>query len=486
MSNIVVHDGGGDSQRERFANCPPTLDDLRPNLELLRWLARGSLKQNLRRAIRLWVWLRWLYAAERTMPDPFSFADCRDLFFSASHPKGEQVPDRHDPNCPCDRLTASWLFDAQCGVSETQWQQELQQYEAIPKPDLQKLLNSRLFAVTRRSLSADLQELAKLGWLQYSQQDRPEDGAKHHRHYQRVRQFPAYPGAKQVLKLSATQTSDLLQFLQPDLEAIAQKHAGNIRGIQRFFLHLDYITPPHKVDRVEDLQEELHKLWQQDPVPPLHLTYQSARYQTTITPIVYPVCIYYAQRSVYLCGFNPDLQHQWYNFRLDRIQRCCPLDWTDATIPPALCLSYQRGLLPDPSYIQIELDRAWGFDFYLQPQQMVLRFNRDFHDRYIVDTFRHSTFKAIDWVRVMQLMQQHQDLAQQKTLLQVLKMRSHKDAYYQVCYRDGDTNIRHRLRAWRPHVEVLLPWSLRQEIAQEVQTEVQFYQGERSGSSSDF
>lgn len=33
----------------------------RPHVELLQWLARGSLKQNLLRSIRLWAWLRALY-----------------------------------------------------------------------------------------------------------------------------------------------------------------------------------------------------------------------------------------------------------------------------------------------------------------------------------------------------------------------------------------------------------------------------------------
>lgn len=465
MSNTfvhhLVHDGVGDR--------PSGLDDLRPSLELLRWLARGSLKQNLLRSIRLWVWLRWLYAGDRTLPEPFAFADCRDWFFSGSHPKGEQVPALHDPHCPCAKTTAQWLFAPDAAVTEAEWQQDFQQYEAMPKPDLNRLLNSRLFAVTRRSLAADLQELARLGWLQYSERDRS---------YRRVVQFPAYPGARQLARPTTTQAIDPLQFLQPDLGAIAQNHAGNVRGIQRFFLHLDYIIPSHKLDQVDDWQDNLRQVWEQDPIPPLQLKYQSARQQQTVEPIVYPVCIYYAQRSVYLCGFNPELPHQWYNFRLDRIEQCDRLSWTDAKIPPALSLCYQKGTLPTPFDIQMELDKAWGFDFYLPSRQMVLRFNRDFHDRYVADTFRHATFEAIDRGQVTQLIRQHQDLNQRRSLLQVLKSRPVKDAYYQVCYRDGDTNIRHRLRAWRPHVEVLLPWHLRWEIAQEVETEFEFYHGE--------
>lgn len=456
MSNTVVHDGVADRR--------PVLDDLCPDLEFLRWLTRGSLKQNLLRSLRLWGWLRLLYSGDRSLPDPFTFADCRDSFFSRSHPRGEQVPELHDPACLCAKTTAAWLFDA--GISEVQWRQELLQYEAIAEPDLEKLLNSRLFAVTRRSLTTDLQELAKLGWLQYLEQNR---------HYRWVERLPAYPGTKPLMKLSTTQAIDLLQFLQPDLGAIAQNHAGDVRGVQRFFLHLDYITSLDKLDRVDDWQEVLRQVWGQDWVSPLQLVYQSARQQRTLTTIVYPVCIYYAQRAVYLCGFNPELPHQWYNFRLDRIQQCEMLDWTDAYIPLALSRCYQKGMLPDPTYIQSELDKAWGFDFYLPSQQMVLRFNRDFHDHYIKDTFRHATFEAVERATVKQLIRQFTPAADQKILLQVLKAHPVEDVYYQVCYRDGDTNIRQRLRAWRPHVEVLLPWSLRQEIAQEVWMEFQFY-----------
>lgn len=467
MSNTVIHNRDDDRL--------PSLEALRPDLELLRWLTRGSLKQNLLRAIRLWVWLRLLYGGNQSLPDAFTFADCRHLFFSASHPKGEQIPERHDPDCLCARPTREWLFGTETGLSETEWQQDLQQYEKLPKRDLQKLLDKRLFAVTRRSLSADLQELAKLGWLEYSEQDR---------RYRRVAQFPDYPVAKPLERLTTAPVVDSLQFLQPDLGAIAQNHAANVRGIQRFFLHLDYIIPSDKLDDVDDWQEMLRQVWEQDPIPPLQLIYQSARRQTTFATIVYPVCIYYAQRSVYLCGFNPELEQQWYNFRLDRIQQCYQVDWADAVVPSTLSCCYQKGMLPDPSYVQIELDKAWGFDFYLPLRQMILRFNRNFHDRYIAGTFRHSTFHSIDRSTVTRLIRQHQDPLQHKALMQILELRPKVDRYYQVCYRDGDPNVQHRLRAWRPHVEVLLPWSLRREIAQEVWTELQFYKDEHNVSVS--
>ena len=62
-----------------------------PQPELLQWLARGSLKQNLLRAIRLWVWLHSLYGNKQhrlLLDEPFTFADWRNAFFSANHPRG--------------------------------------------------------------------------------------------------------------------------------------------------------------------------------------------------------------------------------------------------------------------------------------------------------------------------------------------------------------------------------------------------------------
>lgn len=46
-----------------------------PHVSLLQCLARGTLKQNLLRAIRLWVWLSTLYGDRQsyTLEDPFTY-----------------------------------------------------------------------------------------------------------------------------------------------------------------------------------------------------------------------------------------------------------------------------------------------------------------------------------------------------------------------------------------------------------------------------
>lgn len=440
----------------------------RPHVELLQWLARGSLKQNLPRAIRLWAWLHALYGNDKDclqLSEQFTFADWRDAFFSPTHSRGEAVPDLHDPGCACARTTAAWIFNSAVGVPEPEWRQSLQQHDAIPNPTLDELLKRRLFAVTRRSLYGDLQILTKLGWLK-----------RRGKHYHRVHDLPTRPIDKSLepARLSAY----ALNFLHPDLETIAHSHSRQVGGIQRFFLQVDYIIPPSTLDRVDDWQDKLKHLWEQTPVPAVRLTYNSARLGL-FECIVYPVCIYYVQRAVYLCAFgqNPARQGDWYNYRLDRIQQLTPLEWKDSSIPQPLLQRHHQATLPCPDYIEDQMAKAWGFDFYLPSILMLLRFDREFHERYIRDTFRHVTFEPVSYQQAERLIRQRtQQPQQQQALLTVLHSRPPQDAYYCVYYREGDTNVGLRLRAWRPKGEVLLPWELRQSIAKEVETEFQLYQ----------
>lgn len=442
------------------------LKEFRPHIPLLQWLARGSLKQNLLRAIRLWVWLHVLYGEGKDrlpLANPFNFSEWRDGFFSPSHTKGEKVPDLHDSRCACAKTTAEWIFDRAIGVSEVEWRQSLQQHDAIADVTLDDLLQRRLFAVTRRSLYADLQILVELGWLKRRGQ-----------HYYRVQEFPTCPTNQLSESASARASAYALNFLHPDLATIAHSHSQQ-EDTQRFFLHLDLIIPQTALDRVDDWQDKLKHLWEQTSVPPVQLTYNSAKQGYSVECIVYPVCIYYVQRAVYLCAFGqtPERKVSWYNYRLDRIQRMLSLEWTNPGIPQPLLQRYRQENLPSPDYIEVEMAKAWGFDFYLKPQLMLLRFDQEFHDRYIQDTFRHDTFQRVSYRQAEQLIQQH--APQQPELLRLLQSRPHQDAYYQVYYREGDTNVELRLRAWRPKGEVLLPWTLRQSITKEVEEEARLY-----------
>ncbi|MCA1995079.1 MAG: TIGR03985 family CRISPR-associated protein [Coleofasciculus sp. S288] len=445
----------------------------RPHIELLQRLARGSLKQNLPRAIRLWALLITLYGDDNhrlKLGNSFTFAEWRHAFFSSTHPQGETVPPLHDSACACAKTTADWIFDPQIGVPKSEWLRSLSSHDAIPAK-LDELLEQRLFAVTRRSLQADLQILTKLGWLKRDGHD-----------YVRVTNWPTSP----VLG-NATTSKDTavpypcdpygLALLNLDLADIAQSFREPIGGERRFFFEVDYIIHKTNQERVEDWHETLKQLWVQTPTPPIRITYNSAREGAALKCIVYPVCVYYVRRAIYLCAFGqtPTRKGEWYNYRLDRIQQMYPLDWTDEDIPKLLLDRYPHNL-PKPDYIQEQMEQSWGFDFYEPSKLMVLRFERTFHDRYVQGTFRHDTFKPVSYQQAEQLIRQHtpkQD--HQQALLTVLQSRDRSDAYYCVRYRDDDTNVKMRLRAWRPNGEVLLPWELRQKIIEEVKQEAGLY-----------
>lgn len=433
----------------------PVFEDL-PQVELLQWLARGSLKQNLLRAVRLWVWLQSLYGHGRlNLHEPFTYAQWRGAFFSPTHPKNEVNPALHDPACACAKTTADWLFTPQTGLLARDWQQSVQR-QGMDTQGIEACLQKRLFAVTRRSLFADLQILHELNWLTSS-----EGG------YRRVQFFPSRP-----LTVAPVEPLEFFElgFLHPKLEAIAESLAQPVADVQRFYLEVDYIVPSQR--RLERWLEQLKAIWETQPVPPLKLQYQSAKVGVT-TCVVYPVCLYYAQRAVYLCGFGQTpLSGDWYHYRLDKIEQMEPLGWDDAALPRLL--RQRQTTLPTPEYIQSQMREAWGFDFYLPVQLLLLRFEQDFHARYINGTFRHQTFERLSYAQVLQVIKQRPQ-SEREQLLAIVQRRSEQDAYYQVRYRMGDTNVGLRLRAWRPKLEVLLPWKLRQQMAHEVELEQAFY-----------
>jgi CRISPR-associated protein (TIGR03985 family) len=434
-----------------------------PQIELLQWLARGSLKQNLLRSVRLWVWLQSLYGSTPVeLNDPFTYAQWRDAFFSAGHPSGEAVPELHDAACACARTTAEWLFSSsQKGLSATTWQQSLQQHTGIGTNQLQPWMQKRLFGITRRSLFADLQILTELGWLTC-------EGSS----YYRVQVLPNRPLVQEQFVSDRVGLYEL-GFLNPNLETIAQSLSQPIAGVQRFYLEVDYIIGQTQ-RQVERWLEMFRAIWETDQVPPVQLTYRSARFGQ-VDCVIYPVCIYYVQRAIYLCGFGqtPSGGGDWYNYRLDKIEQVTPLNWHDTNLPNGL--KQRQQTLPKPDYISLQMQKAWGFDFYLPAMPMLLRFERTFHDRYIQGTFRHQTFKQLSPSQVKQMIQACGNAEEQQALLTIVQSRSTTDAYYGVMYRAGDTNVELRLRAWRPKVEVLLPWKLRQQIRAEVAQEQVFY-----------
>ena len=458
------------------------------NVPLLQWLVRGPLKQHLPQAVRLWVWLYLLYGAEGSdgepekgaapqrlrLPKTFSYADCRLAFFTASHPGGDQVPRMHDVNCPCQRSLAAWLFADQGPEQESdqgpdqrpdqrldQWQLALRRAGALPDDIEQLLQTCRPFAVTRRTLASDLKRLCELGWLRQQTLG-----------YGRLADWPEYPAGRV--------NRELAFLMQPDLAEIAANLSQQIEGQQRFFVHTGYVVPQAGHDRVGDWQDALRSHWHQIPISPLRLDYWSASRLERCKVVVYPVCIYYYRRGPYLCGWGqvPGQAEimDWRNYRLDRIQGLTAVGWQDGAVPAALRERERRGELPLPEEIELRMSAAWGFDYYQPVRRLLVRFDAEWDERYIRNSLRHGTFERVSYEGARSLVQASLAGEQRRRLLAVLAARCRQDAYYQAMYRHDDPNVRQRLRAWRPHIEVLLPWSLRERFAGEVAKEKEFYE----------
>jgi len=452
------------------------------HVPLLQWLVRGSLKQNLPQAGRLWVWLHLLYG-EQPLPLPhvFTYADCREVLFTETHPKGDQTPANHDPDCLCQKSLAAWLFSPQRSDTSAHWsayrsqatdaiatfQTDLAQAGELPgsaQGKLNDLLHQNApFKVSRRTLSSDLKRLHDLGWLRQK-----EDG------YQKVTDWPDYPRAPAINEAA---------FLHPDLAEIATNLSQGMGEQQRFFVHTDYVVPKDSHDRVGDWQDKLRSLWQttsQQTTPPLRLTYWSASRLERCEIVVYPVCIYYYRRGPYLCGWGQVPGEvallDWRNYRLDKIEAMAPLGWQDEAVPNALKQKHILHQLPHPDEIHERMDQAWGFDYYQSQKELLVRFDAEWNERYIRNSLRHSTFRRVSDSEARSLIQTTLSSAQSAQLLAALSTRPQNSAYYRACYRHNDPNVRQRLRAWRPHIEVVLPWGLRQRFAQEVAAEQQFYQ----------
>jgi CRISPR-associated protein (TIGR03985 family) len=462
-------------------------------------------------AVRLWVILRSLYGSEEdpiyvNIEATFNYSDWRQKFFQdfQSEHSQDKIFSVHHPLCPCAKTIKEWLFTSDSGIEEEQWRASLIQnyflseaeidrlldpvewvfdpnagisesvwrgsfYQRYPLPQqkIDKLLRqvkypererhkNRPFAVSRKTLQKDFKILVELGWLKISDE-----------RYIKKQELP-------ILNIGDRYTNDfeLSQFLNPELAEIVNNFSQRINNTPRFFLHVDYVVSNDARDRIGSWQEQLKQIWEKNPVPPVQIIYDSASLWKEAKRIVYPVCIYYYQRAPYLCAFGETPKSRdeikWYNYRLDRILKLTELSWKDPEIPSSLkqiCLGAKP---PSTDFIQEQLASALGFDFYKEKSLMLLRFDTDFHDRYIQGTIRHDTFKQIDLTRATELVKKNaQTETQRRQLLSVLS-RYREDPYYQLYYRVEDNDVVMRLRAWGSYVEVLLPWQLREKMSKDL------------------
>ncbi|SRR5579883_39739 len=509
--------------------------DYPPSVELLKWLTPGSLKQNLAKALRLWVILRSLYGDEPDevrlqLGEQFTYEQWREQFFTQTkrvshtdkiHHQRDEIPILHDPECRCTKTLQEWLFKSNLSIEKNKWCQSFQQLYPITLDELENLLSSatitqklkktskkslpegRLFAVTGKNLEYDFETLVKLGWLQLQTN---EKGELQRNRFCKVSQFP-------TLAVSASREllieSELYTHLE--LASFHENFSQKINGIQRFFIHVEYIVHEKLSEQVQKIQSQLKSIWEKDLVSVIKLTYRSARrFQDIDNYIVYPVCIYYYQRAPYLFAYgqtplnqNEDKWSQidWYDYRMDRIEDLKELkwidineltsqtklnskkiqelensNWVDIDAPQHFIQKCQGKYPPSPQEVKNKMAEAWGFDFYNPQELLLLRFERYFHSNYIAGTERTELFKEISHTQAKRLIVSAKLTPDNKqSLLSILQSRSESDIYCTVSYRVNDNNVVMRLRAWGPKVEVLLPWDLRSRIAKDLQDTWKLY-----------
>ncbi len=487
----------------------PQFENL-PTVKFLHLLAQGNnLKQQLPKAVRLWVILRSLYGTDTdevklSLGENFTYNQWRDEFFNAenSHTR-DQIPPLHDPECNCAKSLKDWLFDSNLSIAQDEWQKSFLQIYKIKPDALEILLSSgkcpdnkdkkkgykkgkgskpmppqsgepkmpeyRLFGVTGKNLQYDFESLIKLGWLE-------ANTTKSGHEYLKVQSFPEI----NISHDNRTETEKIITSC--DFTEIYDTYREPINGTQRFFMHVDYVVSKEAIDRIGDWQYQLKSIWEKTPVPPIFIEYDSASLGKKGKRLIYPVCLYYFQRAPYLCAFGQRPKNKtdigWYNYRLDRIQNITELDWNNAEIPVEVRQKCENQSI-SPKDIQGEMAEAWGFDFYQDSRVMLLRFDQEFSENYIEESFRHETFQPIKSQRdFTDLLGKYSHIPEAQELLEKIKSNFPNDdyAYYRANYRVGDNNVIMRLRAWGPNVEVLLPQELRDRLKEDSEKTWQIYQ----------
>jgi CRISPR-associated protein (TIGR03985 family) len=478
--------------------------DFSPTVELLQLLARGSLRQNLPKAVRLWVILRSHYGGETDplklqLGETFTYSNWSQKFFTETdqHHKDYTIPRNHDPQCPCAKTISYWLFESDLGVSAREWQQSFLKLYPMPQQDLERLLSAgiipeekkgskqkylpegRLFAVTSKNLQYDFNALVEMGWLRMQKVSQGKS-TRLKTLYSRIEEFPNL--AIDSENISSDLGSDVSNMIPNDLADFFEDFGRKINGEQRFFLDIEYIVHRQLSQQINEIRKQLKEIWHQSQISPIKISYVSARnfqhYQDEGEQyIVYPVCIYYSHRAPYLFAFGQSPRNEskidWYDYRLDRIQSLQKLKWDEVNIT-----NFSWGICQSKTPKQIESLRAqaWGFDFYKPHEVLLLRFDRYFHSRYIEGTEREEIFKQITYKQAQTLIANSDGKAEQKQLIvAAFQARSKSDIYCRVNYRVGDNNAIMRLRAWGPEVEVFLPSHLREIMADDIEKTRSFY-----------
>lgn len=350
------------------------------------------------------------------------------------------------------------------------WQTQIENKYSLDDSIVRDLIHYPVFQVSSKTLNNDFQRLSQL--------QSPYLAAMGYRQGYKKVDLSTRGEKKQTNYINP----DLSNILNAELYGIAEQLTGNIKGVQRFFIHTEYIVKGERQDSVGEAIANLKNIWDRDTVPFIKITYDSASLYKQSTRIVYPICVRYFKRALYLAAYGEDpkkrKQLAYKNYRLDRIM-AIEVVARDAPEVPAK-LKQELFLSPakyHPVYIIESSARALGSDFYRPIATMLLRFPKYYHEAYIEDTLRHETFKQIDpQISLRKLFKQLKIDPESKKAIEQKMARFADDAYYKLDYRVGDNDVIMRLRAWGANVEVLYPPDLRDRMIEDITNTYKIYQ----------
>jgi CRISPR-associated protein (TIGR03985 family) len=428
---------------------------------------------NLGKAIRIWYSLRELAGEFTQTHHQFTDREWRIHLYEAANNNRDKFPQQLS-DCIASKHIPDILFGAD-PQQANKWQAWRKSFIECYRPshgqqeidDYLDQIDSLLPSyVTGKTILNDLRYLRDIGYLQEVDNNT----------FQLAEDAPQVVGTTSIQVYSPDIDNSI--FLAEDFDSYQQCFAMPIRDIRRFYIHTDYRSLGQSQDSSLAIQRQLQQVWEQPLTSPVKLKYHSASQCKILEVIVYPLLIHYYQRAFYLCACDQlgvD-QKGWHNYRIDRIEQISNLAWSDPAVHKNLSEKFMAG--DDQGQID-EVQEAWesayGCDFYQPDKVMILRFDRDFHDRYIQKTFRHQTFKEVPHDQIDRLLKDRKASAPETKTVVERRQAYPQDAYYKMAYRVHDHSVLMRLRAWSPNVEVLFPQDLRQRMAADIHRAAGFY-----------
>ena len=478
-----------------------------PSVKILEQLASTSLVHKsgssfgIEIAVRSFVILHHFYGkinnrfGKFDQPE-FNYKEWRDWFFQGfieSHQPQDTLPHHKadDLECPCRKTIKQWLFDEdEDGKKWKYFKEELDEYYQRKNlksfDDFQDQIDNLYpFHYSNRTIKYTFNKnLKEKGWLL--------EGAE--KSYKKLSLSEIYPLKEKEETSEIVNDSSLDIFTDDSYTTLIDDFKHTLNDVQRLLFYSDYRVPNIDANyRINYCRDKLKTLWSKLPVPVIKIKYQSSSSRGKIDNyIIFPVCIFYYQRSFYLTAFGQfpkqlRQENNWYNYRLDRIQinSIQELDENPQEVPQDIINKSQEDqnkLELDQNELIMEIrhkmEEAYGFDFYLEEAEMILRFPQNFNKYYMKNTNRHETFKEIDVRQALRKLKDA-DLTQQQIELLTAQIRNNPDdGYYTLKYRQGDNTVIMRLRAWCPNVEVLLPWDLRQRMKKDMQETWKLYEND--------